>query len=200
MQSTKRTSCVTSTLHFRATRVAVLVLGVVATLTTVGAPQQPRHPFIVGPKVASGARITPTAAPGSVFEELDPEIAEDRTIRANQGVTTTTSPDGRTLLVLTSGYNYWDLPGGSFSFDAFVFVYDIASGPPVKTQVIRVPYTFMGIAWHPSGQAFYVAGGLQDNVHVFAKSGNTWQETGTPIALGHTTGLGLDTPPMAAGL
>src|SRR5262245_29079829 len=203
MQSTKRTSRVTSTLHFRAARVAVLVLGVIATLTTVGAPQQPRHPFIVGPRVASGARITPTAAPGSVFEELDPEIAEDRTIRANNGVATATSPDGRTLLVLTSGYNRWDLPAGSTPSsitDEYIFVYDISAGLPVKQQVIRIPNTFMGMVWDPSGERFYVAGGVNDNVHVYARNGLSWTESGTPIPLGHSSGLGLDTAPMAAGL
>ena len=113
------------------------------------------------------------------------------------------SPDGRTLLVLTSGYNYWDLPPGSdpsFSYDEFVFVYDISGGRPVKQQVIRVPNTFLGLAWDPSGARFYVAGGRNDNVHVFARSGSAWVESGAPIPLGHASGLGLDTPPMAAGL
>ena len=118
-------------------------------------------------------------------------------------MTTATSPDGRTLLVLTSGYNYWDLPPGSspsFSFDEFIFVYDISAGRPVKQQVIRIPNTFFGLVWDPSGERFYAAGGRDDNVHVFARSGNTWQESGAPIPLGHTAGLGLDTPPMAAGV
>jgi DNA-binding beta-propeller fold protein YncE len=203
MQSNKRTSHVTSTLRFRAARVAALVLGVVVTLTTVGAPQQPRHPFIVGPRVASGARITPTAAPGSVFEELDPEIAEDRTIRANNGVATATSPDGRTMLVLTSGYNRWDLPAGSTPSsitDEYIFVYDNSAGLPVKQQVIRIPNTFMGMVWDPSGERFYVAGGVNDNVHIYARNGLSWTESGTPIPLGHSSGLGLDTAAMAAGL
>ncbi|MPZ20513.1 MAG: beta-propeller fold lactonase family protein [Luteitalea sp.] len=169
---------------------------------TAGAPPEADH-FIVGPKVPTGARITPTAAPGSIFEALDPEVAAEPTIRANNAVTTATSPDGRTLLVLTSGYNYWDLPSGndpSFVFDEYVFVYDISAGPPVKQQVIRVPNTFLGLEWDPSGERFYVAGGRDDNVHVFARSGNAWQESGPPIPLRHTSGLGLDTPPMAAGL
>ena len=178
---------------------AALVLA--AGLTAVGAPPQPKPRFIVGEKVATGARITPTAAPDSTFETLDPGIAADPSIRANQGVTTVTSPDGRTLLVLTSGYNYWDLPGGIFTYDEFVFVYDISGGRPVKTQVLRIPYSFMGIAFAPSGQQFYVAGGLDDAVRVFARGGSTWAESGEPIALGHPgTGLGLDTGPLAGGL
>ena len=107
-----------STVRSRAVRVAALVMA--AASLTAGQPQQSSHRFIVGPKVSTGARITPTAAPGAIFERLDPEVAADSTIRANQGVTTATSPDGRTLLVLTSGYNYWDLPPGSSPS----FVYD----------------------------------------------------------------------------
>jgi sugar lactone lactonase YvrE len=30
-----------------------------------------------------------------------------------------------------------------------------------------VPNTFNGIAWHPNGREFYVAGGVDDNVHTF---------------------------------
>lgn len=167
---------------------------------------------IVGQRVASGARITPTAAEGSVFEPLNPEVGGDPTIRANQAVTTTISPDGRTLLLLTSGYNYWtDAAGATLSFDEFVFVYDISSGRPQKTQVLRVPNSFMGLAWHPSGDEFYVSGGQNDNVHVFARQGALFEARGLPIPLGHVDGLGLDTrndpsigwlkvPPLAAGV
>jgi DNA-binding beta-propeller fold protein YncE len=186
----------------RAVQVAALFV-TVTSLSAAGAPPQSGHRLIVGPKVSTGARITPTAAPGSIFEELDPQIAADPTIRANQGVTTATSPDGRTLLVLTSGYNYWDLPPGStpsFTYDEFIFVYDISMGRPVQQQVLRIPNTFFGLVWDPSGERFYVAGGRNDSVHVFARSGNTWQESGAPIPLGHAVGLGLDTPPMAAGV
>ena len=142
---------------------------------------------IVGALVAPGVRITPTATPHSTFETLDPEISADPGTRANQGVTTTTSPDGRTLLVLTSGYNLFTVPeNNTFSSDEFVFVYDITGGSPRKTQVIKVPNTFMGIAWHPSGRAFYVAGGLNDNVHVFEQQGTGTDLAGDPISLGHT--------------
>ena len=202
MPLTKPASRAGSTRRSRAVQVAALVVSV-ASLSAAGAPPQSGDGFIIGPRVATGARITPTAAPGSFFEKLDPQIAADRTIRANQGVTTATSPDGRTLLVLTSGYNYWDLPPGStpsFTYDEFIFVYDISAGRPVQQQVLRIPNTFFGLVWDPSGERFYVAGGRDDSVHVFARSGNSWQESGAPIPLGHTTGLGLDTPPMAAGV
>ena len=58
----------------------------------------------------------------------------------------------------------------------------------------------MGIAWHPSGRAFYVAGGVNDNVHVFEQEGTEWVRAGDPIPLGHTAGLGLGVAPLAAGV
>ena len=53
----------------------------------------------------SGQYITPTAAPGSTYAPLNPGLAADPTFVANGGIKTALSPDGKTLLVLTSGYN-----------------------------------------------------------------------------------------------
>jgi DNA-binding beta-propeller fold protein YncE len=49
---------------------------------------------------------------------------------------------------------------------------------------------------------FCVAGGVSDNVHIFALGQNgLWAEqAGSPIALGHTAGAGLEVSPCAAGL
>lgn len=63
-----------------------------------------------------------------------------------------------------------------------------------------MPNTFNGIAWHPNGREFYVAGGVDDNVHIFESSGSVWSEAGAPIPLGHTTGEGLQVEAMAAGM
>jgi DNA-binding beta-propeller fold protein YncE len=118
-------------------------------------------------------------------------------------VTTAVSPDGNTLLILTRGYKRNNSPTGSTTpqeSNEYIFVYDIAGDTPVKRQVLQVRNTFNGMAWHPSGHAFYVSGGVDDNVYVFAQEGGSWSEDGSPISLGHTTGNGLDTPPMAAGL
>ena len=189
---------------------AAIVL-VSAGLSLEGA-DEPSSQLIVGQRVATGMRITPTAAPGSTFEGLNPDNAAAPDFLAGQGVTTVTSPDGQTLLVLTSGYNYWaDATYSTSFFDEYVFVYDISDGVPRKTQVIKIPYTFMGLAWNPSGREFYVAGGLNDNVHVFQRLGGEWAQAGAPIPLGHASGVGLDTQgnpsvgwlqvgPMAAGL
>ncbi len=133
------------------------------------------------------------------------------------------SPDKKTLLVLTSGYNRVyrtdgkpDAFGTYFNWpdsQEYVFIYDISTNTPVKKQVVKVPNTYNGIAFDPSGTAFYVSSGMGDfpfdstgtvnpaksagdNVHIFtlnAASG-AWQHA-AELALGHTAGLGLDVEP-----
>jgi DNA-binding beta-propeller fold protein YncE len=79
------------------------------------------------------------------------------------------------------------------------FIYDTSKGKPGKRQVLQLPNTFQGLAWNPKGHEFYVAGGVDDNVHVFTRSGSGWAEEAT-IKLDHTSGLGLFVQPVTAGL
>jgi DNA-binding beta-propeller fold protein YncE len=87
------------------------------------------------------------------------------------------SPDRKTLLVLTSGYNRvyrTNLVDGSLQPDAlgtyfnwpdsmeYVFVYDISTRTLVQKQVVTVPNTYNGIVFDPSGTAFYVSSGVGD--------------------------------------
>jgi hypothetical protein len=53
----------------------------------------------------TGASITPLAAPGSRLLLLNPGLADRPGFLADHAVANALSPDGRTLLVLTSGYN-----------------------------------------------------------------------------------------------
>jgi YVTN family beta-propeller protein len=118
-------------------------------------------------------------------------------------VTTSRSPDANTLLILTSGFNRNFVPDGSFlpeESNEYVFVYDISGHPPLKKQVLQVPNSFNGIARHSNGHEFYVAGGVDDNVHVFELQGGVWSEAGGPISLGHTACGGRNVAPMAVGL
>ena len=107
--------------------------------------------------------------------------------------TTAVSPDGKTLLILTSGFN--KLRGATGAVQAqdsseYVFVYDISSPTvPVKTQVVLVPRAFGGLVWRPDGTKFYVSGGPDDNLHTYALSNGVWAESGTPIPLGHRGNL-----------
>ncbi|MCW8305949.1 bifunctional YncE family protein/alkaline phosphatase family protein [Acidiphilium sp. PA] len=178
----------------------------------LGCAKEPRGIPLDGVLTPSGQTITPTVAPGAQFGTLNPGLAAFPTYTAGQAVTTTVSPDGKTLLILTSGYNLVEdasanvIPSAS---NEYVFVYDISNGTPVQKQVLQVPDTFMGIAFAPDGQHFYVSGGVTDNVHTFAVSNGVWSEQGTPIALGHLAlakpplnlgGNGLEVKPQAAGL
>ena len=112
----------------------------------------------------SGQFITPTAATGAVFMPLNPGLAAHPNFVANGGIKTAISPDGNTLLVLTSGYNLIYNSAGTAYDDTnqFLFVYDISGAnerKPVQKQVIQIPDTFVGLVWAPDGSKFYVSGG-----------------------------------------
>ena len=151
----------------------------------------------------TGVAITPGAAPGAVFESLNPGLANFPDFVAGQAVSTAKSPDGKTLLILTSGYNLMnDAKGDSdkASSNEYVFVYDISAGKPQKIQALPIPDTFMGVAWNPKGDEFYVSGGSGDSVHVFREENGKWAESAPAIALGHAAGLGIKVKPVAAGI
>ncbi|MFZ0639809.1 MAG: bifunctional YncE family protein/alkaline phosphatase family protein [Candidatus Acidiferrales bacterium] len=197
---------------------AVMVIAIVAatyfaTRHEAGARRQsaearPGH-FQASPALESravlptGMTITPMAARGSFYVPLNPGLEDFPDYVAGQPVTTAMSPDGATLLALTSGYNEMnDASGRQIKRDSneYVFAFDISQGRPRKTQALQVANTFDGIAWNPNGQEFYVAGGVDDDVHVFAKQNGKWAEAGPAIKLGHKHGLGIDVKPEAAGI
>jgi len=156
--------------------------------------------------------VTPTAAPGSKFEELNPGLKDFPSFVAGQPISLARSPDHKTLLVLTSGYNNnYDQSAATPTLDnylpiipadsnQYVFVLDVSHGAPVKKQVLQIPNTYVGIAFAPDGSHFYVTGGNDDNLHVFAQSQGAWVEVTPAIALGHKSGNGLAQGPMATGL
>lgn len=145
----------------------------------------------------TGMMITPAAARGAIFQRLNPGLPDLPDFTVDHPITTAASPDGNTLLILTSGFNRnYDsaakvIPAQSHEY---VFVYNIRQHPPTMKQVLQVPNTFAGLAWNPDGKEFYVSGGSNDNIHVFepADAQGEWNEAGQPIPLGHgASGLGL---------
>jgi len=156
----------------------------------------------------TGATITPDAAPGSRLYELDPHVRAAPDLRAMGAVATALSPDKKTLLVLTSGYNrVYDKDGEKVDAASgeYVFVYDVTNGAPRETQVVRLPNAFVGLAFHPSGDRFYASGGSDDAVHEIERANGKWEARGFPIALKHRDkhgygGLGLRMSPYAAGI
>jgi len=155
----------------------------------------------------TGATITPDAAPGSVFQALTVDLPDYPNRAVDGAQTTLISPDGKTLLILTSGFNKLrDANGAVQPQDSseYVFVYDISNpSAPGKKQVVFVPRAFGGLVWSPDGTKFYVAGGPDDNLHTYAQSGGQWAEVGTPIPLNHKGNLmnqETQTGPTAAGV
>ncbi len=144
--------------------------------------------------LSNGQSITPNAAPGATFQPLDPDLADFPGFHAGYATDARLSPDGRTLLVMTGGYNkLFDAHGNAIPADGndYVFVYDVSTGTPRQRQIIPVPNTFNGIAFAPGGQRFYVTGGVDDDIHTYASTAGRWSEIGTPTPLGHVAGNGL---------
>src|SRR5262249_39677600 len=86
-----------------------------------------------GEKLRTGMSITPKAAPGSTIEPLNPDLPDRPEFTVDHPITTAISPDGNTLLILTSGFNRnldakgRGIPGQT---SEYVFVYDIRRRPP----------------------------------------------------------------------
>ena len=152
----------------------------------------------------TGAYITPIAAVGSTFQTLNPGLPSRPDFIAGQAVTAALGPDGRTLLVLTSGYNRnrgadgRDIPEES---NEYVFVFDASVEPPAQQQVIQVHNTFDGLAWTPDGDAFLVSGGADDSVHIYRRQKDgSWAESLPSIDLGLKPLFPLLPGPQAAGI
>lgn len=152
----------------------------------------------------SGQIITPLAPKGALFSKLNPGLKDFPEYTVGQAVKTLISPDGNTLLILTSGFNRLnDAQGHQAAADSneYVFVFDISHGSPRQKQVLQVPNTFFGLAFGPRGNHFYVSGGMDDNIHIFLRvADGVWAESGTPVALGHKAGAGYHQKPMVADL
>ncbi len=140
--------------------------------------------------LSSGQFITPMATPGTLLVPMTPKLADNPGYRAGGGINTALSPDGTTLLAVTSGYNLLSTPStgaaDTADSDQYVFVYNVtdAKRAPQAAQIIKVPQTFIGIVWSPDGSGFYVAGGVSDSVLHYTLQGGQWALANT-IALNH---------------
>jgi DNA-binding beta-propeller fold protein YncE len=163
--------------------------------------QAPIAPIMNIPNV--GEQITPLTVRGSRFTYLNPGLAAYPSHVVGQGVSAVTSPDKKTLAVMTSGdYGIYTSTGSQDTAHSteWIFIYNITGAVPVQTQVLQVTNTYNGIVFDPSSTSFYVAGGRNDSVHVYNVTGGVWAEAaGSPIALGHTSQAG-GTSPEAAGI
>jgi DNA-binding beta-propeller fold protein YncE len=159
-----------------------------------GAPQSTAIP--------TGKSITPTAARGAIFQDLNPHHPGAPDVRANGAAALAVSPDGRRLAILTSGYNRNFGPDAKTnSPDKFyvpelsteyVFLFDITGPQPEQLQVLTVPNTFQGLSWAPSSDRLFASGGLDDTVVEFIRTDNMFA-AGRTFKLGHRKGVGLET-------
>ena len=166
------------------------------TLLAVTQPGRAAEPV----PLPNGLAITPTAAPRSILTLLNPGVRGRPRLTLGQAVTTALSSDGSLLLVLTSGYNR-EGQAGAARPNEYVFVFDAATYPPRQLQALPVPNSFCGLAWNPNGREFYVSGGVDDTLYIFARnpsspstsvsnSGSLFSRAAA-VPLGHPRGNGL---------
>jgi len=162
--------------------------------------------FTNGSILPTGQVITPTAAPGSTIQQLSTGLRADGNADAAEAVNTALSPNGKTLLILTSGWNKGNrLPDGtSITFPTldpntgaavgtttlseWVLIYAVnGDGSVSKLQQINVPSTYSGLAWAPDGTRFYVSGGQDDRVYVYKFNGSQFVADTPFVLLGHNS-------------
>jgi YVTN family beta-propeller protein len=188
--------------HRKALACAALVI--FAAGTTVGSAA-PRRALAVsgsngGPAfIPTGQYINATATPGSVYQRLTTGLRTDGNADADSAVSSATSPDGKTLLVLTSGFNVtFNAMNGSpllfpvldpltgkpapfynpsdkktetgYNQSEFVFVFDVTHGTPRQIARVPIPDTYSGLAWDPNGGRFYVSGGIDDRILIYKET------------------------------
>jgi DNA-binding beta-propeller fold protein YncE len=154
-------------------------------------------------KLPTGQTLTPLAAPGARFQPLVTHIGPNPAYVADGAAAIAVSPDRGEMLVLTSGFNRYSGADGKpdkAQSGQYIFVYRIDAAGSRLEQTLSVPNSYSGIAWRPDGKGFIVGGGVDDNVHLFARGATGFAEAGAPIALGHVAGNGADVKPQAAGV
>jgi YVTN family beta-propeller protein len=150
-----------------------------------------------GTLLPNGQTLTPLAATGAMLQELNPGLASNPNYRATHAMNQALSPDGNTLLVMTTGYNLLNYgvgttkhgqnnPAGS---NEYIFVFNVSganAAKPVLAQVIQQTNSFYGLVWAPNSQSFYASGGPNDAVYQYSVNAGTWALSAT-IPLGHTS-------------
>jgi DNA-binding beta-propeller fold protein YncE len=166
-------------------------------------------------QIPTGQYVTPDLLRGAVIQPLNPGLPGYPDFVAGEAVKSQLSPDGTTLAILTAGQNSLYKPDGTVdaaNSTQFIFLYNVDGAnqaKPLLTQVIKQTNSHVGLVFSPDGKTLYAAGGNDDAVYVYTKSGATYTAA-TPIALGHfppgatgnarNKGIGLGVQPNASGL
>jgi YVTN family beta-propeller protein len=166
-------------------------------------------------RLPSGQYVTPTVINDAVLQNLNPRLAAYPDFVAGEAVRSQLSPDGTTLATITAGQNSLYRPDGTVDVansTQFIFLYNVEGAhkaSPVLTQVIQQANAHVGLVFSPDGNTLYAAGGNDDAVYVYGKSGGSFSAV-APIALGHfapgatgsarNKGVGLGVQPNASGM
>lgn len=154
----------------------------------------------------TGQYITPQALTGAIRQPLNPGLLAYPNFVAGMAVRAQLSPDGTLLATICAGQN--SLLDATAATDVanstqYIFIHDVSGAnktQPVLTQVIKQTNAHVGLIWSPDGKTLYAAGGNDDVVYTYARSGNTLTPGGS-IALNHTkVGVGSGVQPNASGL
>lgn len=185
-------------------RMPLMVLALATTAATTTAVALAQTPPAAPPQhLPTGQLLTPLAAPGARFEPLTARVGPVPDYQADGAAAIAVRPDGREMLVLTSGFNRHVGPDGKImpaQSGQYVFRYAIDAKGSHWLQTLIVPNSYSGVAWLPDGTGFVVGGGVDDVVHVYRRGPKGYAASGKPIALGHAAGIGADVKPQAAGV
>jgi hypothetical protein len=144
-------------------------------------------------QLPNGQYITPVAPlAGAIQQPLNPGLSGHPNFVAGEAVRSQLSPDGTTLAIICAGQNSLYMPAGildTANSTQYIFLYNVAGANktnPRLSQVIQQANAHVGLVWSPDGNTLYAAGGNDDAVYVYTKSGATFTAAGT-IVLGHTS-------------
>lgn len=158
-------------------------------------------------QLPSGQYITPTLLEGATQQFLNPGLPAHPQFVASQALRSQLSPDGGTLAIICAGMNSLFASSGTAvdvaNSTQYIFLYNVVGAnrrSPVLQQVIKQTNAHVGLVFSPDGRTLYAAGGADDVVYVYTRSGGAWAPAGQ-IALGHNNrGVGVNVRPNAAGL
>jgi YVTN family beta-propeller protein len=166
-------------------------------------------------RLPTGQFVTPTLLEDSSQQYLNPGLAAYPDFIAGEAVRSQLSPDGRILAILTAGQNSLYRPDGTVDVansTQYLFIYNVAGAnksDPQLTQVLKQTNAHVGLVFSPNGSTLYAAGGNDDAVYVYTRSGDTFTPA-APIPLGHfapgstgnarNRGIGIGVQPNVSGL